>query len=357
MLLRGQFYLTDILSKISNYNSSFVTTALAYTEGYGAILHSADRHFIEQMKTQFLKEDIIAEYRTTYGFSQDRMFEFILDLEGGILNCNQPLMSNTEVKLSFDRCLAAIGLLYEKWGTDQNGNDIVQPTELDNKVLDLIDPYMEVEYISSPYLRNFYAQIVDRPITMRYDDCDVYMKSVPAGQTSFRWTNIMGGNTPDYIFGGFMTTASLQGDFDESTSFRNIHLTEANVSLNGMPVQGYPINGMLLKPGKTSSAKLYVKFLDTIGRAKKTMGGQCINAAAWNNYYNLISHKFEGEQSNEGWISIEAKFNEATETDHTFGMLPNTCLFYFIIILLVMFAIRNNAVTLDKFQKITKAYL
>ena len=321
-MLRGQFYLTEVLSKISNYNSSFVSSALAYTEGYGAILHSADRSFIEELKTDILKKDIISEYRTSKGFNKDGNYEFILDLEGGILNCNQPLMSNTEVKLSFDRCLAAIGLLYENWGEDQNGNDIVQPTDLDNKVLDLTDPYMEVEYISSPYLRNFYAQIIERPMTMRYDDCDVYMKSLPEGQTSFRWTNIMGGNTPDYIFGGFMSTASLQGDFNESTSFRNMALTEANVSLNGMPVQGYPINGMLLTPGYTSSAKLYVKFLDTIGRSKKTMGGQFLSSDVWETYYNLISHKFEGEQSNEGWISIEAKFKEPTTYDTTFGMLP-----------------------------------
>ena len=321
-MFRGQFYLADILSKISNYNSSFVTTALAYTEGYGANLQSADRHFIEQLKTELIKKDIIAEYRTVYGFNHGNNFEFILDLEGGILNCIQPLMSNTEVKLSFDRCLAAIGLLYEKWGKDQNNNDVVQPTELDNKVLELIDPYMEVEYISSPYLRNFYAQIIERPMTMRYDDCDVYMKSLPEGQTSFCWTNIMGGNTPDYIFGGFMSSASLQGHFEESTSFRNMFLTEANLSLNGMPVQGYPITGMLLKPGATSSAKLYVKFLDTIGRSKKTMGGQCISASSWATYYNLISHKFEGEQSNEGWISMETKFKEATTYDTTFGMLP-----------------------------------
>ena len=309
------------MSKISNYNSSFVTTALAYTEGYGGSLHSSDRFFIEKMKTEYIKKDIITEYRTTYGFQNDNIYEFILDLEGGILNCNQPLMSNTEVKLSFDRCLAAIGLLYEKWGKDQNNNDVVQPTELDNKVLDLIDPYMEVEYISSPYLRNFYAQIIERPMTMRYDDCDVYMKSLPEGQTSFRWTNIMGGNTPDYIFGGFMSTSSLQGHFEESTSFRNMSLTEANISLNGMPVQGYPINGMLLTPGHTSSAKLYVKFLDTIGRSKKTMGGQCVQSAVWQTYYNLISHKFEGEQSNEGWISIETKFKDPTTFDATFGML------------------------------------
>ena len=251
-------------------------------------------------------------------YRDGKTHSFLIDLEGGILNCNQPLPNNTEVKLSFDRANAAIGLLFTEYGKDQNGNDIVQPTELDNKVLDLIEPYLEVEYVSSPYLRNFHAQIEERPITMRYDDCDIYMKTVNEGQTMIRFNNICGGNTPDYIFAGFCLSEALNGDFDLSVNFKNVDMTDVNISLNGMPLQGYPMSF-----GNSGSLKLYSKFLDTINRSKKSIAGESIEGSYFSKYYCLISHRFEGEQSNEGWLGVEVKLNEALDKNYTFGKYKN----------------------------------
>ena len=218
------------------------------------------------------------------------------------------------MKLSFDRANAAIGLLFKEYGKDQNGNDVVQPTELDNQVLDLIDPYLEVEYVSSPYLRNFHAQIEEKPITMRYDDCDIYMKTVNEGQTMIRFDNICGGNTPDYIFAGFCNSEALNGDFNLSVNFKDVHMTDVNISLNGMPLQGYP-----LSLGNTGTMKLYSKFMDTINRSKKTIAAESVGEKFFSTYYTLISHRFEGEQSNEGWLGVEVKLKEPLNKNYTFG--------------------------------------
>ena len=312
MKFRGQFFLFDILSKIANYNVSYVTSSLACKEGYGNAPHAADRSWIKAWKDN-TQEDIL-EMRYKGLYRDGNTHSFLLDLEGGILNCNQPLLNNTEVKLSFDRANAAVGLLFKEYGKDQNGNDIIQPTALDNKVLDLIEPYLEVEYVSSPYLRNYHAQIEEKPITMRYDDCDIYMKTVNEGQSMIRLNNICGGKTPDYIFAGFCSSEALNGDFNLSVNFKDVNITDVNISLNGMPLQGYPMS-------LGNTMKLYSKFLDTINRSKKSIAGESIGTNFFQKYYCLISHRFEGEQSNEGWLGLDVKLKTPLDENYTFGTL------------------------------------
>ena len=279
---------------------------MAHLEGYAEELHSANRDVCEWFPDLISNREHFADTSVT-GKAQ---YQQILSLEGGILNCSQPLPNNTEVKLSFDRALASIALLYKKFG-----DGVTQPTELDNKVLDLIDPYLEVEYVSSPYLRNFYAQIEERPITMRYDDCNVYMKTINKDQSMIRVNNVMGGLTPDYLFAGFVRTDALNGDFNlSSTCFHDIGIKEVCVTLNGMPVQGYPISMDFHKP-----FKLFRKFTDTIGKTKKSMGASTIDPKFFRAYYCLISHRFEGEPTNEGWIGLDIKLKEPLKEDYTLG--------------------------------------
>lgn len=310
---RGQFFLYDILSKISNYNMNYVCSQLAYLEGYGLGLQSADRSWIEHLITTKSNPQMFSNRQSmSIVIDGGQQYQFVLALEGGILNCSQPLLNNTEVKLSFDRSLAAIGLIYAAYG-----ENVTYPTTLDNKVLELIDPYLEVEYVSSPYLRNFYAQIEERPATMRYDDCDIYMKTISKGQSMIRVNNVMGGLTPDYLFAGLVRSDALNGDFElSSTCFANVDYKDVCITLNGMPVQGYPISSDFTQP-----LKLFSKFSDTIGKSKKTMAATTIDTRYFCKYYCLISHKFEGESSNEGWIGLDIKLGTALDNDYTLGIL------------------------------------
>ena len=151
---------------------------------------------------------------------------------------------------------------------------------------------------------------------MRYDDCDIYMKTVNEGQTMIRFNNICGGNTPDYIFAGFCLSEALNGDFYHSVNFKDVEMTDVNISLNGMPLQGYPMSF-----GNSGTMKLYSKFLDTINRSKKSIAGESIGSNYFQKYYCLISHQFEGEQSNEGWLGLEVKLKEPLNASYTFGKM------------------------------------
>ena len=50
------------------------------------------------------------------------------------------------------------------------------------------------------------------------------------------------------------------------------------------------------------------------------MVGDCIDARFFQKYYFLISHKFEGEASNEGWIGLDVKLDTPLDNDYTLGM-------------------------------------
>ena len=299
----------DILSKLANFNVGYVGSNLAQLEGYGLTPHSADRDFITDLLNDEKKDVIGDREHACEDGNKDKIITYVLSLEGGILNCNQPLLNNTEVKLSFDRALASVGLIYREYG-----QGVTQPTTMDNKVIDISDPYLEAEYVSSPYLRNFYAQIVDRPITLRYDDCNIYMKTVNKGQSMMRVNNIMGGLTPDYLFAGLVKTDALNGDFNlSSTQFINPSYAEICITLNGSPVQGYPMNV------DDYAMKMYSKFFDTIGKSKKTMAGSSLECQFFMKYYCWISHHFEGEQAQQGWIGIDIKLSSPCDDDLTLG--------------------------------------
>lgn len=304
-----------MLSKLANYNYGYVSSTLGHLEGYGSTPHSCDREHAEILINDRHKYTPLEDREIMCDDGNvDKNIYYVLNLEGGILSCPQPLLDNTEVKLSLDRALASVGLLYREY-LEGTSNTAAQPKTLDNKVLDLIDPYLEVEYVSSPYLRNFYSQIVERPITWRYDDCNIYMKTISSGQSMIRVNNVMGGLTPDYLFAGLIKTNALNGDFWlSSTNFFPPEYSDVCITLNGMPVQGYPM------AVDEFGVKLYSKFIDTIGRSKKTFSGSILQTQYFVQYYNWISHHFEGEQTNEGWIGLDLKLKKPLAEDVTLGM-------------------------------------
>ena len=235
----------------------------------------------------------------------------VLNLEGGIMNCPQPLLPSTDVKFSFERVPASYALFYQSLEGDL-------PTKLDSKPISIKECYMELEYVSSPYLRNLYAQIIERPITYHYDDCQIYMKDLAKGAQTLRVNSICGGLTPEYIFAGFLPAKCLDPDFiSTSIRFENPGIRDACITLNGSPVQGYPISTLL----PDNSVQLYSKFLDTIGKWKKSSASGTIPLTSFGEHFCLLSHQFEGEHSNEGWIGFDVKLSKPTTKDFTFGKL------------------------------------
>ena len=105
----------DILSKMANYNWDYVSGTLGHLEGYGLSPFSVDRDAAQSLIDSGNFKPLADRELMVDVANEDKTTLYVLSLEGGILTCPQPMLNNTEVKLSFDRALASIGLLSRVW--------------------------------------------------------------------------------------------------------------------------------------------------------------------------------------------------------------------------------------------------
>ena len=227
------------------------------------------------------------------------------------LNENQPLPPGVELQLSFDRLAA-------EFSTYHIG---AKPDTLKGKPLDLTNVYAQVEYVSSTSLRHYADSIENAPISFKYDDCSVLYKALPTGEQSIRLENLKGGNTPDYLFIGIIETAALNGNTSESSvKFKNHKIKEINLTLNGNSCLGFP-----MKISHNYPIWPYFKFHDVLGKlqnnglsTQQTMVSFCKNM--------LFSHKFDGEESGQGWLGITINTDNAAgfSTGYTLGKTTAT---------------------------------
>ena len=147
--------LYTFLSRLSNYNVETLISNQDSLEGWGTIeISLKNRDMYETgielgMDLQADREKYLSELEKT------KTGVYILELEGGFLNCPQPLIPNTEVKFTFERLPATYSLFYSDTKT-------TLPTSLNGKVVQITDCYLELEYVTSPYLRNLNASIVEK---------------------------------------------------------------------------------------------------------------------------------------------------------------------------------------------------
>ena len=182
------------------------------------------------------------------------------------------------------------------------------------KVLELKDVYAQVEYISSPALRNYHDRIQSTPLEFSYDDTTVMCKLLPQGETCIRIENLRGGNTPDFVFMGIIPTSALNGSTSlSSLKFGTYEIEEINLTLNGNSCHGFPV-----RISNNNPVWLYQKFLDNIGRLENSTAGTQLKLHEFKKNM-LISHKFEGEESPQGWLGISINLKNAFSTSHTLG--------------------------------------
>ena len=315
MKFRNEFFLTDYIYKITNFDSRMVESGFI-TEGYFD-------HFNADA-SELLSQEIVIK-RRNYLYHEEgtkRRYEFAFTPSTGFLGSPEPLLNNTELKISFDRSRPETTLI----ATSSITNDC--------EYIEINDCYAVTEYVSSPEIREFFSTIDVSPIVYEYDSVDVLIKNIPKGETDVRLDNIRGGINPSYLFLGLIPQKSLNGDFAKSsTSFREYGLNEVNITLNGNSVNSYPItikNKSLIYP-------LY-KFLDTTDHLYNNKCGSTLTVNDFESNY-LISHKFECEISNTGWIGINLKLSETKETEP---------------LCLVCWFITENKLTVDKFHSVEK---
>ena len=86
--------------------------------------------------------------------------------------------------MTFDRTKIEISTIKKLSTTDT--------MSIDGTVLEILNCYAIAEYVSSPFLRNYFAQIERQPIIYNYDDIEVTVKNLNQGNTNLRLDNIRG---------------------------------------------------------------------------------------------------------------------------------------------------------------------
>ena len=259
--------------------------------------------------------------RHSYGTNADGLYtyDFCVIPLVGFLGNHDPLPKNTEVKLSFDRTQPGIPLIASAANEDLN--------------IAITDCYAITEYISSPELRSYFDGIDNQPISYEYEECEVYTKSIPQGETNIRFDNLRGGNVPSHMFIGLIETAALNGDLTKSSTRFSPHgVSRMNISLNGNSVNGYPVN-----VEQARSTIPLTKFIDCTGQLQNWNGSQQLSPFEFN-FNWLWSHCFEVEESSRGWIGVDFKIDTAFAAPMT----------------MVVWVINQVGLKIDKFHQIEK---
>ena len=86
-----------------------------------------------------------------------------------------------------------------------------------------------------------------RSVSYKYDDLNVVIRSLPQGERRVRLENLVGGNTPTYLFAGIIPTDCLDGDnSSETISFTRNGLTSFDLALNGASCHGFPMVRLIM---------------------------------------------------------------------------------------------------------------
>ena len=171
------------------------------------------------------------------------------------------------------------------------------------KVLPLKNVYLKARYYSTPFLRNYFETIENNEISFKYDELSVYCKNLPQGDTTIRMSNIIGGNTPKYLFAGIIESSALTGDYKKSsTSFKRHGVCEFDLTLNGYSCHGFPLSSQ-----NESPIQVYDKFIQTTNRKFANGCSKQVTPSDFKTFNYLYSHKFEGETSEAGWLGVNIK--------------------------------------------------
>ena len=320
-IFSGEYYLGDYIQKIANFNISTITSVFA-SEGYFDLYNYKDATDIPEtrqtVRTQFGHE--VNSGKMTY--------EFTLTPNLGFLGSPEPLLSDCELTISFDRASASNAFV-----DPLNIPDADKPSNPDGDYIKINNCVAITEWVSSPNLRNYFSSIEDNPIIYEYDDINILTKYIPSNTTHVRFDNLRGGNLPEYIFAGIIPRSVIEGDYKKSsTCFYQSNVSDFNISLNGHSVHGYPMevhNGCVTFPMQ--------KFFDTTNRFYNIQCGENLSPTKFK-YNFLWAHKFEGDATPQGWLGINFKLDEGfADSD------PHV---------LIVWVVTKNALQIDNFHQI-----
>ena len=293
---------------VGNFSPDYIGTGF-YSAGYFDRWNlDTDDLSVSMAEAEKSRESLSSTSTQTH-----QTYNFIFRPACGILNSTKPLAPKSELNLSFDRCTADMSLI------DKADNGV----DLSGKVLQIKNVVLTAKYYSSPFLRNYFSTIVTKDICYNYDEMSVYLKSLPKGDTTIRLANIIGGNTPKYLFAGIIESDALSGNLKKSaTRFMQHSVNEFDLTLNGYSCSGFPLINH-----DDSPLFAYNKFMKTTDRHFINNCGGQIKPVDFRDFNFLYSHDFTGEPVETGWIGVNLKLEDAYSSNYTLGLyIENICL-------------------------------
>ena len=206
MFFRGEYFLADYIYKYGNFNTSTITSVFN-PEGY-IDCYNSDK---AQLSAGGNSKIVARRKYQAFASGTNQRYEFIICPNIGFLASPDLLMKDCELRLNFDRSPATTSLV--ECAAITNVCDFIE----------IKDCCAITEYVSSPSLRQHFETIDSRPLVYEYDDCEVILKSIPLNDTDIRFDSIRGGNIPDYIFAAVIPQASLNGEFETSSTYFHRH--------------------------------------------------------------------------------------------------------------------------------------
>jgi hypothetical protein len=298
--------LIDFIQMIGNFNPGFLISGF-HTAGYFDDYNIDSDQF--DGESGAIRLASIEDSRQSYTKSKSDttvVYDLLFKPPSGILNSKLPLLPKTEMILSFDRAPSELALINKSSS---------QATTLDGKSIGLKSVFLRASYYSSPYLRNYFDTILTKEISYNYDECQVFHKNLPLGVNVIRLSNLIGGNTPKYVFAGIIDSDALNGDYKKSsTAFKRHGVKEFDLTLDGYSVNGFP-----LMSEDESPINVYDKFLETTNRKFNNSCPEQILVGNFKMFHYIYAHKFSGETTETGWLGVNIKLEEVFKSNYTLG--------------------------------------
>ena len=146
------------MSKIGNYNANCLESCFAQ-EGLSDLYNFN--------KTNLAANDTLIDIRRrgATDSSGKKRYEFAYIPNIDILAEPYPLNKGIELKISFDRAPYQCALI--ETGT---------PTNAENGAIEILDAHAWVDFVSSPFYRNYFSRIESGPINYTYETTDVLIR-------------------------------------------------------------------------------------------------------------------------------------------------------------------------------------
>ena len=296
-----EYPLAEYICVFGNYNADYLGAGLR-ANGYFDSWNLSTAEVATRIKlVEAQRESLLNKSSFPTGF---KTYQLIFRPMTGIFNCLKPLAANHEVKLSFERAPSEAALVSAKSGTDN---------PLKGKTLDIKNAYVKSKYLTSMYLRNTISEHDDQ--IYEYDEISVYQKSIPTGEKSIRLPNIIGGQTPNYIFAGILPASALNPDKEICmTEFKLLGVEEFAFTLNGQNLSGFPL---MAKNG--SPIEIYENYIRTTNRKYNNSNSSIMGPHDFKMMHCIYAFKFDNQNLESGWIGVNMKLSDSFDQNHVLG--------------------------------------